>query len=155
MRCRRLAVVACLVSLLTVAIEAQPSDWTTVMALRSGQLVRVESSTESVRQGEYLRADSESLTVAVSRRTVTIPRKSVRRIYLVSERNVRRMARCGLLIGAAAGATLGALTAETNKGQWSAFMALGWGAFGAAIGALNGLDRNRVLVFQAPGSPSD
>ena len=54
----------------------------------------------------------------------------------------------GLGIGATGGATLGAV-AETNKAQWSALMALGWGAIGAVIGAVNGLDRDRVLVYEA------
>ena len=27
---------------------------------------------------------------------------------------------------------IGAVSAKTDKGQWSAFMALGWGAIGAA-----------------------
>jgi len=41
-----------------------------------------------------------------------------------------------------------AVSAETNKAQWSALMAFGWGAIGAAIGAINGMDRDRVLVYE-------
>jgi len=58
----------------------------------------------------------------------------------------------GLGIGAAGGATLGAFAAETNKAQWSALMALGWGTVGAAIGAINGLHRDRVLLYDVQTS---
>ena len=149
MRSRLFATVGCWVALLATVVAAPPSDWTTVVTLRSGVLVRVESFAGTVQQGQFLRADSDHLILTVASRPVDIRRADVRRLYRVSERSVGRFALRGLGIGAAGGATLGAVAAETNKAQWSAFMALGWGAVGAAIGAINGMDRDRVLVYEA------
>ena len=144
---RFVVTVWCWVGVLTIVVAAQPSDWTAVVALRSGASVRVESSAGTVQSGQFLRADSDHLTIAVASRLVDIRRAEVRRLYRISERHVGRFAMRGLGIGAAGGATLGAFAAETNKAQWSALMALGWGTVGAAIGAINGLHRDRVLLY--------
>jgi len=141
--------VGCCVSFLAIVIAAPLSDWTTVVTLRSGASVRVESSDGMVQQGQFLAADTDHLTITVARRPVDIRRAEVRRLYRVSERKVRRFALRGLGIGATGGATLGAVAAETNKAQWSALMALGWGAIGAVIGAINGTARDRVLLYEA------
>lgn len=130
-------------------------DWTTVVALRSGASVRVESFDGMVQQGQFLRADTDHLTVTVARRPVDIRRAEVRRLYQMSERKFGRFALRGLVIGATGGATLGAVAAETNKAQWSALMALGWGAIGAVIGAINGLNRDGVLVYEAQAPKSN
>ena len=132
-----------------MVIAAPLSDWTTVVTLGSGASVRVESSDGMVQQGQFLGANTDLLTITVAKRRVDIRRAEVRRLYRVSERKVGRFALRGLGIGATGGATLGAVAAETNKAQWSVLMALGWGAIGAVIGAVNGLDRDRVLVYEA------
>ena len=141
--------VNCWVGLLAIVIAAPLSDWTTVVTLRSGASVRVESSNGMVQQGQFLGADTDHLTMTVAGRPVDIRRAEVRRLYRVSERKVGRFALRGLVIGTAAGATLGAVAAETHKAQWSALLALGWGAIGAVIGAINGLHRDLVLVYEA------
>jgi hypothetical protein len=145
-----LAVVMYAIALLPSMVAAQSSQWAPVMALPSGVMVRVQGVADSVQQGRFLHADDDRLTIKVATGPMDIPRTSVRRLYKVSERNVGRYALRGLVIGAAGGATLGALTAQTNKAQWSALMSVGWGTLGAAIGAINGLDRDRVLVYEGP-----
>jgi hypothetical protein len=54
----------------------------------------------------------------------------------------------GLAIGVAGGAALGTL-AETNQGTWMAMLSAGWGGIGALIGAINGRDRSRTLVYES------
>jgi hypothetical protein len=58
----------------------------------------------------------------------------------------------GLGIGAAGGGTLGAFAAETNKALWSALMALGRVTVGVTIGAVNGLHRDHVLLYEVQTS---
>jgi hypothetical protein len=152
---RFVVTVGCWVGVLTIVVAAQPSDWTAVVALRSGASLRVESSAGTVQSGEFSSADSDHLTMTVAGRSVDIRRAQVQRLYRLSERHVGRFALRGLGIGAAGGATLGAVAAETNKAQWSALMALGWGAVGAAIGAINGLARDYVLLYEAQTSKSN
>jgi len=144
---RLVVIVGCWVGVLTLVVAAQPSDWTDVVALPSGVSVRVESSGK-VQSGQFVRADSDHLTIAAANRPVEIRRADVRRVYRISERHVARYAMLGLGIGAAGGATLGAFAAETNKALWSALMALGWGTVGVTIGAVNGLHRERVLLYE-------
>jgi hypothetical protein len=148
-------IVGCWVGLLASVVAATSSDWTSVISLPDGASVRVESSAGTIDQGQLVRADRDHLTMTVAGRSVDIRREEVRRLYRVSERHVGRFALRGLGIGAAGGATLGAVTAETNKALWSALMALGWGAVGAVIGTVNGLHRDRVLVYEAQASKSN
>ncbi len=152
---RLVVIVGCWAGVLTIVVAAQPSDWTGVVALPSGVSVRVESSAGRVQSGRFVRADSDHLTITAAGRPVQIPRADVRRLYRISERHVGRYAMLGLGIGAAAGATLGALAAETNKAPWSALMALGWGTVGATIGAVNGLHHDRVLLYEVQTSTSN
>jgi hypothetical protein len=45
---------------------------------------------------------------------------------------------------------VGGLTTESNQLPWAAFLAAGWGAIGAAIGASDGFfDREETLVYLA------
>ena len=147
---RSSTVVGWILLLTGVLTAAPPSDWTAVAALPPGALVRVESSSEAVQSGKFVGADSRKVTLTVSGRAIDIPRASVRRLYRVLERKVGRSALRGLEIGAAAGATLGAVAAETNKGQISVLLALGWGTVGAVVGALSGVRRDRLLMYEAP-----
>src|SRR4029078_13181953 len=96
---RRFAAVCCWVALLASVVAAQPSDWTAVVTIPSGLLIKVESSAEGVRQGELLRAETGHLTTTVANRSVDIRREDVRRVYRVSQRNVRRLALLGFGIG--------------------------------------------------------
>jgi len=155
MNCRLVVIVGCSVGVLTVVVAAQPSDWTGVVAPPSGVSVRVESSAGTVQSGRFVRADGDRLTITAASRPVEIRRTDVRRLYRISERHVGRYAMLGLGIGAAGGATLGGLAAETNKALWSALMALGWGTVGATIGAVNGLHRDRVLLYEVQTSKSN
>jgi hypothetical protein len=150
---RAIALAVCCARLLPMMLAAQSSSqWAPVVALPSGVLVRIEDSAGSVRAGQFLKADDQGLTITVAGRPVDISRTSVRRLYRISERKVRRYAWRGFIIGSAAGATLGAFAARTNKAQWSALMAIGWGTVGATIGAINGLDREPVLIFEGATS---
>jgi hypothetical protein len=97
--------------------------------------VRVESSAGKIQSGQFVRADSDHLTLTAASRPVEIRRADVQRLYRISERHVGRYAMLGLGIGAAGGATLGAFAAETNKALWSALMALGRVTVGVTIGA--------------------
>ena len=132
---RLVVIVGCWVGVVTIVVAAQPSDWPAVVALPSGVSVRVECLAGKVQSGQFVRADSDHLTLTAASRPVEIRRADVQRLYRISERHVGRYAMLGLGIGAAGGATLGALAAETNKAQWSALMALGRVTVGVTIGA--------------------
>jgi hypothetical protein len=141
----------CFLALLTSGVAAQSrSDWQAVVALQPGVLLRVDTFSRERLRGPLQRVDNDRLTLAVSTGPVDIPRGSVRRVIQIGDRHVGRDARRGLLVGAAAGGTLGALAAETNKRSWSALMAAGWGAIGSLIGAINGLDRDQYLWYDSP-----
>jgi uncharacterized membrane protein len=132
----------------TVVI-GQSTDWQSVLVLQPGISLDVEPLSGPKRRGQFVGAGSDWLAINISGKTVEVQRASVRRIYVIHERTVGRFAVRGVIVGTIAGAVLGATTAKTDKGQWSALMALGWGAFGALIGSLNGLDRSEELIYQA------
>jgi hypothetical protein len=140
----------CFLAILTGGVAAQSqSDWQAVVALQPGVVLRVETFSRERLRGPLERVDSDHVTLASPKGAVDIPRGSVRRVIQVGNRHVGRYALRGLLIGAAAGGTWGA-TVETNKGKWSALMAVGWGTIGAVIGAVNGLDREQYLWYDSP-----
>ena len=65
-------------------------------------------------------------------------------------RSTGQKAKRGLLIGAIAGGLVGALTTNSKQLPWAGFLAAGWGAIGAAIGASPGFfDREEALVYVA------
>ena len=135
---------------ISAAAQAR-EDWAAVTALTAGQQVKV-AATRNVR-GVFERADLQRLVIIDSGRSVEFPRAEVRSVVTIGERQVRRHARNGLIIGAAAGATLGALLAQSGKAQWALFMGAGWGAIGAAIGASDGLSRTETVIYQKRRSP--
>ena len=60
---RHLVVVVMWVGVLTTHVAAQASNWTSVVALRSGASVRVESSAGAVQKGQFLQADDNNLAI--------------------------------------------------------------------------------------------
>ena len=145
---RRAAIAISLVwSVAQTGIRAQAiADWSTVTALQPRTRITVDAPTRI--QGFVDHADADRLVVQVDGQLREFRRASVLRVAVIGPRQSGRRARNGLIIGAASGAVLGAVTAETNKGVWSALMALGWGAFGAAIGAINGLGRPETTIYE-------
>jgi hypothetical protein len=121
-------------------------DWAAVMALAAGQQVKV-AATRHVR-GVVERVDAQRLVIIDSGRSVEFSRPEVRSVVTIGERPVRRHARNGLIFGAAAGATMGALLADTNKAQWAMVIGAGWAAIGAAIGATDGLSRTETEIYR-------
>jgi len=141
-----------LLATIPVGAAAQArEDWDAVMALPAGQQVKV-AATRHVR-GVVERVDSQRLVIIDSGRSVEYPRAEVRTVVTIGERPVRRHARNGLIIGAIAGAALGALTAETNKGERAVFMGAAWGALGAGIGATDGLSRTETVIYNTRRLP--
>ena len=124
-------------------------EWARVTALEVGVTVQIDTTSQRLR-GTLQSATDAGLYVIASGRPIYTSRSDVRRVVRIGERQVKRYALRGLVIGAAAGTALGATTAETNKGPWTAFMAAGWAGVGALIGAINGLDREEELVYQSP-----
>lgn len=136
------------------ASDLATDQWSSVIALEDGQSVRVHTS-ESRVSGRIVSADAEMLTLAVSRQSVRIPRRSVLRVLTVGGRAIGRDAGRGLLIGAAGGAVWWAIVSRNRAAG-----ALAGGIFGAIDGALVGAlvgigDRPERLVYEDPSLRGD
>lgn len=132
------------------AASAKRSSWAAVQALPAGSSVSVQLWTSPALEGDIVSSNGEQLVVLLGGAAIRLQRLAIRRITLVGNRTVARRARWGFLIGAIAGATVGATTAETNRGRWALFLSGGWGGLGALFGAIDGMSsRERTLIFDS------
>lgn len=126
-----------------------PPGWSAVQQLPSGQSVRLDLRDGTTVTGRFVSADEGSLVVRQKGRDARVVRGSIQRVTR-RDRQTKRKAMRGLLIGGVAGAVVGAAATDYNRGAWSAMLGLGWAALGCAIGASDGFfDRSNTVVYQA------
>jgi uncharacterized protein YcfJ len=126
-----------------------PDDWFAVTRLAPGTVLRVEVSAGSATTGRLVSAQTNQVTISAGSSQRTFLRPEIRQVVLVQRRTGQKAKR-GFIIGAIAGGLVGWLTTESNQLPWAAFLAAGWGAIGATIGASDGFfDREETLVYLA------
>jgi uncharacterized protein YcfJ len=136
-------------SAVAVSSALAPDDWSAVTRLATGTALRVEVLAEPSTMGRLVSVQTDQVTISSRSSQRTFLRPEIRRVALVQRRTGEKAKR-GLVIGAIAGGLVGGLTTESNRGSWAAFMAAGWGAIGAVIGASDGFfDREETLVYLA------
>ena len=141
-----------LVFLLSASPMAQEPyhDWEAVKALSSGSAVRIEQFGGRQVEGRLGSVDDTEITVVEKDTAIPLDRQTIRQVGRVG-RQVKRRAGIGSLVGAVGGAILGHSVAEANRGLWTVLMAVGWGAIGTLIGAVDGFrERDYRLVYESP-----
>jgi hypothetical protein len=124
------------------------NDWLAVTQFAEGDSVRIHLRDGTSAAGRFVAADDNQVTVRLGGADRAFLRPTVHRLATV-HRHTKVKATRGLVIGGVAGGLLGALTAETNRAEWALFMAGGWAAIGAAIGASDGFtDRKEIVVYE-------
>jgi hypothetical protein len=124
-------------------------NWSAVARLATGSALRVEASAGSSTTGRLVSAQANQVTIVAGGSQRTFLRPDIRRVVLMQRRTGEKALR-GLIVGAIAGGLVGALATESNQASWSAFLAAGWGALGAAFDAWDGFfDRDETLVYVA------
>jgi uncharacterized protein YcfJ len=122
-------------------------DWSAVTKLASESSLRIDVSGGLSTTGRFVSADDDQVTIRRGSAERIFLRPDIRRVVLV-HRHTAEKAKRGLVIGALAGGLVGALGTESNRLPWAAFLAVGWGAIGAAIGASDGFsDREETVVY--------
>lgn len=122
-------------------------DWTALERMPGGALVRVELATGRSAQGRIASVDDDGLSISVEESRHTFQRLDIRKVLLV-QRQTGTKAKRGLVIGAVAGGLVGGLTSRSNRLAWTAFLAAGWAAVGATIGAIDGFgDSSETLIY--------
>jgi len=134
--------------LLASSIGSAQSDWGAVAAIPPGTQLRLEAERGRRAEGTLEVVDHTQLTLQGKS---PAPRTLIRKVERLGATRTSKFAKWGFLIGAVGGVALGYSVVETNKGPWALRMGFGWGAIGAAIGALDGLhSRERTLIYQNP-----
>lgn len=128
------------------------SGWdSVVVSLPLGTQVRITNLAGRRLMGVLEGATPEVLLVRVEQRTERLQRSDVARIERLAGRAVGGRAKRGFLIGAVVGVAIGTFAVESNRGVWIPALSLGWGAVGAAVGAIEGAGgRDYVVVYEAP-----
>lgn len=135
--------------LLSPSLGYAQSDWEAVKALAPGTPLRIDVDRGRYAEGTLQAIDDTQITIVRNTRVTTASRAEVRQVERVGARQTAKRAGWGLVIGAVGGAILGYAATETNKGAWAARMALGWGAIGGVIGAIDGVHaRERTVVYR-------
>lgn len=123
--------------------------WDSVVSLPLGTQVRITNLAGRRLMGVLEGATPEALLVRVEQRTERLQRSDVARIERLAGRAVGGRAKRGFLIGAVVGVAIGTFAVESNRGVWIPALSLGWGAVGAAIGAIEGAGgRDYVVVYE-------
>ncbi len=126
------------------------SGWDSVVSLPLGTQVRITNLAGRRLMGALDGATPEVLLVRVEQRTERLRRSDVARIERLAGRAVGGRAKRGFLIGAVVGVAIGTFAVESNRGVWIPALSLGWGAVGAAIGAIEDAGgRDYVVVYEA------
>lgn len=133
------------------ALESVPAphDWSAVAGLATGSAIRVEISAGPSTTGRLVSVQMNQVTILAGGSQQKFLRPEIHRVVLVQRRTGQKAKR-GLMVGAIAGGLVGGLATKSNSVPWAAFLAAGWGAIGAAIGASDGFsDRKETLVYVA------
>ena len=120
------------------------------MSLPEGALVEVRNRSGAVVEGNIRAVSEDKMALNTVGAPIEVLRTSIGRVVLLGARTTRKNVRRGFIIGAAVGATHGALTADANRGTWMVLLAAIEGAVGAAIGAIHGAgSRERTVIYEA------
>jgi hypothetical protein len=132
-----------------VASSAQHDPWEHVRALAVGTRIRVVLDRGLVVTGTLEKVTNIGVDVRTSAGRTSVTQPTIARVEQLLDRRVRRGAVRGFLIGAAAGAAVGLATVESNRGEWTTALALGWGGVGAALGAAgSAVDSKSTLIYE-------
>jgi hypothetical protein len=127
------------------------TSWETVLALPVGTFLQVETGSGEKIEGHVRSVSGNRLLLDTGNAAVELSQDATQRVVRLGARKTGQRARRGFLIGAGLGAAMGGFGAKSNRLAWMTFLAAGWGAIGAAIGALDGVKtRDATLVYQAP-----
>jgi uncharacterized membrane protein len=100
--------------------------------------------------GQITYTDAQRVVLSSADTPFDLSQPTIQRISVIGARKVGQHAQRGLLIGAIAGAVLGASTVQTNRLAWTAMLSAGWASLGALIGAIDGLSsRERTVIFES------
>jgi len=126
-------------------------NWHAIAELAPGTSVLVNLQDGTRMSGRLVRASDLHLTIREGGAEQRLLRPTIQRVTRV-ERQTRRKAINGMIIGAIAGSVLAASTVKTNRAKWGFAMGGGWAAIGAAIGASDGFtDRKQTTVYEIDG----
>jgi hypothetical protein len=134
--------------------DEQRQRWDALRAIPLNTELRVLDDRDRLVDGRLAILADDGITIRTSAGEVVLPRTSVRRIERLYTSSRARRAKIGFLIGAAAGAAVGATAVQSNRGPWILMLGGGWGGIGAAIGAASKPSRRAVVVYGTPLSPS-
>jgi hypothetical protein len=129
--------------------QTDDERWSVVQTVAEGTRLEVQCRGGQTVSGSLRSADRDRLVVVVDEGSVEILRSSILRVVRIGNRTVGKSAGLGFLIGAAIGATQGALTVRTDRAKWILWLAAGEGAIGALIGVIHGSNaRKRTVLYE-------
>jgi hypothetical protein len=133
----------------TAVAAPKPSvaDWERVISVERGTILKVLTASGAV-TGHFVSAEGDELRVLADAREIAIAKSDVQRVS-VQRGRIRQKVKRGFALGALAGGLVGALTTQSNRLSWTAFLAAGWGGVGALIGALDRTDNHEIVIYIA------
>ena len=135
---RRLMQITLSVLLLATAAGAQTPEqsWDNLKTLREGEKIQVVDQKLKSQNGTFVSVSDEDITIQSDQDAVTIQRGDVLRVSSREHHKRLRNTLIGLVVGAGAGAAMGASEAEShNRREVAAYMVPTLGGIGAGIGA--------------------
>jgi hypothetical protein len=136
-----------------VSAQEPAGSWENLRDVRAGEAIEVVDASMRAHRGDFAAFTSETISLRLDGREMTIPRAGVASVKRRGERHRRRNALLGLAIGATGGLAAGVIHGATyhERGETPVFVAV-YAPIGAGIGAVAGaaLPAGRqVTVYRA------
>jgi hypothetical protein len=122
--------------------------WESVQGVSGGTRISVAHVGGGTTEGEVVSVAVEGFVVSSKGKAVEIRQTAVEQVLVVTAGDHATGAKWGFLVGAGAGALVGGLTVESNRGAWMLMLSAGWGALGAVVGALGTEQRSQVIYHR-------
>jgi hypothetical protein len=128
------------------------APWEALKSVPPGDEIKVSLRTGDTVKGRFLSASDDDLTLSRGKKTASVPRAEVARVYRLFSKSVVKSTLIGLGIGAGAGALIGKESFEGEIGEaelGAAFIGAIGAGVGTLLGYLAGRGKREVLIYES------
>jgi hypothetical protein len=128
------------------------APWEALKSVPPGDEIKVSLRTGDTVKGRFLSASDDDLTLSRGKKTASVPRAEVARVYRLFSKSVVKSTLIGLGIGAGVGALIGKESFDSEIGEaelGAAFVGAIGAGVGTLLGYLAGRGKREVLIYES------
>jgi hypothetical protein len=127
-------------------------SWESLKSIPPGDELKIRLKTGDSVKGRFLSATDDGLTLSRGKKTASVPRAEVARVYRLFSKSVVKSTLIGLGIGAGVGALIGKESFDSEIGEaelGAAFVGAIGAGVGTLLGYLAGRGKREVLIYES------